>query len=113
MALAELNGAAEEVTLLGGQPGGTGETLLRSPINGRVEESTLTLGEHVDTEQVCFTVINLEKVWVELAVAPKDISKLEMGDEVEVRADSAPPYACSLSSNFRIGADDVVVHTSG
>ena len=100
MALAELNGAAEEVTLLGGQPGGTGETLLRSPINGRVEESTLTLGEHVDTEQVCFTVINLEKVWVELAVAPKDISKLEMGDEVEVRADSAPQqsYRAAVTS---------------
>ena len=65
-----------------------------------MEESTLTLGEHVDTEQVCFTVINLEKVWVELAVAPKDISKLEMGDEVEVRADSAPQqsYRAAVTS---------------
>jgi RND family efflux transporter MFP subunit len=88
MALAELNGAAETVTLLGGEPGGNGETFLHSPIKGKVEQSSLTLGEHVDTEQVCFTVIDLEKVWVELAVAPKDISKIEVGDEVEIRSDS-------------------------
>ena len=90
MALAELNGAAEEVQLLGGEPGGIGETLLRSPIKGKVDSSFLTLGEHVDTEQTCFTVIDLDKVWVELAVAPRDIAKIEVDDEVEVRADSDP-----------------------
>lgn len=90
MALAELNGAAEEVQLLGGEPGGTGETLLRSPIKGKVDSSSLTLGEHVDTEHTCFTVIDLDKVWVELAVAPKDIASIEVDDEVEVRADANP-----------------------
>lgn len=90
MAQVELEGAAESVRLLGGEPGQGNEIPLTSPIAGKVQECSITLGETVHPEQAAFTVLNLDRVWARLAVAPKDIQKVNPGDEVELVADSFP-----------------------
>lgn len=90
LARVELSSAAERVKLLGGTPGGGSRVLLRSPIAGKVEEASLTLGESLDSDQVAFIVVNLDRVWATLPVAPKDLPKLAVGDQVELRADAAP-----------------------
>lgn len=85
-----LQGAAERVTLLGGQPGQGSQIVLISPIGGIVQELNATLGESLLTEQIAYTVVNLERVWAQLAIVPKDLAKIRVGDAVELTADSAP-----------------------
>jgi RND family efflux transporter MFP subunit len=90
LAQAELQGAEEAVRLLGGRPGEGSGLALVTPIDGKVQEASLTLGETVDVDQVAFTVMNLEHVWAELSMAPKDLAKAKVGNSVELQADSAP-----------------------
>ncbi|MEW6278142.1 MAG: efflux RND transporter periplasmic adaptor subunit, partial [Candidatus Eremiobacterota bacterium] len=90
MARVELEAAEENVRLLGGTPGEGSSVALTSPISGTVEDCSITLGETVDSEHVAFTVINLEQVWARLAVAPRDQGKVQVGDPVELTAESAP-----------------------
>lgn len=90
MAQVELEGTKEAVKLLGGRPGeGSGLALL-APIAGKIQKTSLTLGESVNVEHVAFTLMNLEQVWAELAMAPKDLAKAKVGDLVKLKADSAP-----------------------
>jgi cobalt-zinc-cadmium efflux system membrane fusion protein len=119
LASAELDrhAAAQSVRLLGGTPGGgtapgrlplrisaksyvalratansyhPGEVPLVTPIAGRVQERNVSLGETVDTEHPLFTVINLDTVWAQLAVMPKDLPRTRLGQRVELTAESAP-----------------------
>ncbi|MFA5506831.1 MAG: efflux RND transporter periplasmic adaptor subunit [Vulcanimicrobiota bacterium] len=90
MAEVEMEATAEQVYLLGGTPGAGSTIPLLSPITGAIQETSLTLGESVDVEHVAFTVLNLDRVWVRLALTPKDLAKVKVGNEVEFRSDSAP-----------------------
>lgn len=90
MALVEQDAAAESVRLLGGEPGGGSRLAVRSPIEGTVQEVALTLGESVGPEQAVFTVVDLEEVWARLAVPARELPQVRVGDEVELKADSAP-----------------------
>ena len=85
-----LQGAAERVTLLGGQPGQGSQIVLSSPIGGVVQEVNATLGESLLTEQTAYKVVNLDRVWAQLAIVPKDLAKVRVGDALELTADSAP-----------------------
>jgi len=90
LAEVDLESAGERVRLLGGEPGGGNRLALRSPIAGTVQEAAVTLGETVAPDRVAFSVIDLTQVWAELAVTPKDLPKLKVGDLVELTAESAP-----------------------
>lgn len=89
LAAVERDGAADKVALLGGELGGGSTISVRSPIAGVVQDTNLTLGQLVDPEDVAFTVINLDRVWAELAVAPRDLAKVRQGDPVVLRAESS------------------------
>jgi membrane fusion protein, heavy metal efflux system len=82
--------AAQSVGLLGGRPGGGSIVALTSPIAGRVQERNVSIGETVDTEHPLFTVINLDQVWAQLAVTPKEMPLVRLGQRVELTADTAP-----------------------
>lgn len=84
----EVRGAGDQVRILGGSPGGGSEIPLKSPINGRVQERSATLGETIDPEHPAFTVVNLERVWAQLAVSPSDLSSVQVGDTVELKVES-------------------------
>jgi len=90
LAEVEVEGAKEAVRLLGGQPGAGSSVALLAPIDGKVQSASLTLGESVTTDQVAFTLVNLDQVWAELSLTPKDLAKAKVGNTVELRADSAP-----------------------
>lgn len=90
LAEVDLESAAERVRLLGGEPGSGSRLALRAPIAGTVQECAVTLGETVTPDRLAFSVINLANVWAELAVAPKELPKLQVGDTVELTAESAP-----------------------
>ncbi|HEY0868071.1 MAG TPA: efflux RND transporter periplasmic adaptor subunit [Fimbriimonas sp.] len=87
-ALVEAQAAAESVRLLGGRPGGGNTVHLASPLAGRVQERTATLGETIDPEHAAFTVVNLDRVWAQLAVLPGDLSSVRVGDRVQLTSET-------------------------
>jgi RND family efflux transporter MFP subunit len=48
------------------------------------------MGETLDTEHALFTVINLDQVWAQLAVTPRDLPHVRVGQRVELTAETAP-----------------------
>lgn len=62
---------------------------LRSPIKGRVAERRVDLGGLVGREgqeSELFVIVDLDRVWADLAVSPADVSKVRDGDEIEISA---------------------------
>jgi cobalt-zinc-cadmium efflux system membrane fusion protein len=63
--------------------------VLRSPIRGRVAERRVDLGALVGREgqeSELFVIVDLDRVWAELAVSPGDIPKIAEGKDITVRA---------------------------
>jgi len=89
---ARLNRQAAEqaVRLLGGRPGGGSLVALTTPIGGRVQARTITLGETVDPEHAAFTVVNLGTVWAQLSVPARDLPHIREGQTVELTAETVP-----------------------
>jgi cobalt-zinc-cadmium efflux system membrane fusion protein len=62
---------------------------LRSPIKGRVAERRVDLGALVGREgqeSELFVIVNLDTVWIDLAISPNDLSKVAENAEVNVIA---------------------------
>jgi membrane fusion protein, heavy metal efflux system len=62
---------------------------VRSPISGRVVERKVELGVAVgrdNLETELFVIADLDRVWVELAVSPEDVSRVRIGQTVSVTA---------------------------
>lgn len=86
----EQQAAAQAVRLLGGNPGGGSVVALTTTLAGQVQERNISPGETVDTEHALFTVMNLDLVWAQLAVSPRDVSLVRAGQRVELTSESAP-----------------------
>jgi len=76
-----------------GLPRQTAEMLhrqeVRSPMTGRVVERKVDLGSAVgrdNLETELFVIVNLDRVWVELAVSPGDLPTVKEGQTVTVTA---------------------------
>ncbi|MBR0936434.1 efflux RND transporter periplasmic adaptor subunit [Bradyrhizobium jicamae] len=62
---------------------------LRSPIAGRVSERRVDLGGLIGREgqeSELFVIVNLDDIWVDLAVSPEDIGAVHEGVTVRIRA---------------------------
>ena len=59
---------------------------IRSPIAGRVTARDVVLGQMVGTDREIFTIADISKVWVEMAVPPGDLSFARDGQDVRVEA---------------------------
>jgi len=57
---------------------------IRAPFAGMIVEKHLSLGESVADSTSIFTVSDLASVWVEFAVAPKDLATVQVGQKVVV-----------------------------
>lgn len=90
MSRVRLQGALDRLHLMGGSPEQSNQIALVSPIRGRIQDLAVTLGETVPVEKAALTVINLDKVWAHLALAPRDVSKVQRGDLVELSSEAAP-----------------------
>lgn len=89
-AQAEQRAAGETVRLLGGTPGGGNIIPVLAPIGGRVTERQVSLGEMVDPARSLFTVVNLNSVWVQLAVAQRELPQVRVGQPVAITSETAP-----------------------
>ncbi|MBV6458646.1 MAG: Multidrug resistance protein MdtA [Fimbriimonadaceae bacterium] len=90
LAQVEANGAVDAVRLLGGTPGSGNTLRMVSPISGKVQERTATLGETIDSEHAAFTVVNLDRVWAQLAISPDNLPAIRVGDRVTLASEAAP-----------------------
>ncbi|MBL8844560.1 MAG: efflux RND transporter periplasmic adaptor subunit [Hyphomicrobium zavarzinii] len=59
---------------------------IRSPIDGRVTTRDIVLGQVVGTDREIFTIADLAKVWVEMAISPGDLAFAREGQDVRVVA---------------------------
>lgn len=62
---------------------------LRAPISGRISERRVDLGGLIGREgqeSELFIIVNLDNVWVDLAVSPEDIASVHEGSSVSIRA---------------------------
>jgi cobalt-zinc-cadmium efflux system membrane fusion protein len=62
---------------------------IRSPFDGIVVEKHLTLGEAVKEDTSIFTISDLNTVWAEFAVAPKDLDAARVGQKVVVSSSAS------------------------
>ena len=107
---AAFNAAADKLRLLGisdreiegiryGDPGAAKFTL-RAPFAGKVIERDLTRGELVTPERNLFTIGDLSTVWVWIDVYERDLSRVHLTDDVEVRADAFPERVYSGTVSY-------------
>lgn len=59
---------------------------IRSPIDGRVTARDIVLGQVVGADREIFTIADLAKVWVEMAIPPGDLAFAREGQEIRVSA---------------------------
>ncbi|RFP08192.1 MULTISPECIES: efflux RND transporter periplasmic adaptor subunit [unclassified Duganella] len=59
---------------------------LRAPFDGVVMEKHLALGEALKEDAAVFTISDLSGVWAEIAVPPKDLALVRVGETVVVKA---------------------------
>lgn len=91
---AELFAAEQRVQALGGNGGGDiGVLRLVSPIGGKIVESKVSRGQTVEPSLTLFRVADLSRVWVELAVFERDLSRVTRGDHVEIIPQTNPDVA--------------------
>jgi cobalt-zinc-cadmium efflux system membrane fusion protein len=62
---------------------------LRAPIAGRISERRVDLGGLIGREgqeSELFVIVNLDSIWVDLAVSPEDIASVHEGETISVHA---------------------------
>ncbi|HET6146030.1 MAG TPA: efflux RND transporter periplasmic adaptor subunit [Polyangia bacterium] len=67
-----------------------GRVPVRSPLEGTVIERTITLGQAVERATDAFKIADLTHLWVNLDLYEKDLARVRVGQEVEVRAEAFP-----------------------
>lgn len=81
--------AQQKLTALGASATGTGglnSYEIRAPFDGMVVEKHISLGEAVKEDANIFTISDLSSVWAEVAVPPKDLNAVRVGEKVTVKA---------------------------
>jgi len=80
----------DEIADLPNQPVATlRKQFLRAPIAGRISERRVDVGGLIGREgqeSELFVIVNLDDVWVDLAVSPEDIAAVREGGSVSIRA---------------------------
>lgn len=96
---AETQGAEQRLLAMGltaneidGLAGGNGprRITLRAPISGEVVERYAVLGQVVDPTQPILRIADLSRLWVELDLFERDLSKVQAGDGVEILSETYP-----------------------
>jgi cobalt-zinc-cadmium efflux system membrane fusion protein len=67
-----------------------GRLPMRAPIDGVVLARTVTLGQAVERATDAFKIADTKHVWVDLDLYEKDLPRVHVGGQVEIRADAYP-----------------------
>src|SRR5262249_8169066 len=92
----EAGAARQDLERLGLDPkdatasGKPSETRVVSPLAGTVLERSVTPGLLVEKDAALFTVAGLDRVWAVMDVYEKDLGRLQVPGDAEVRSDAYP-----------------------
>ena len=67
-----------------------GRVPIRAPLSGTIIERKVTLGQAVERATDAFTIADTSFVWVTLDIYEKDLFRVHVGQEVELRTDARP-----------------------
>jgi cobalt-zinc-cadmium efflux system membrane fusion protein len=67
-----------------------GRLQMRAPLSGTVIERKVTLGQAVERATDAFNIADTSHVWVSLDLYEKDLARVHVGQEVEMRTDALP-----------------------
>ncbi len=67
-----------------------GETIIKSPIDGIVAMKYLERGEKVEKSKPLFTIMQLDKVYIELPVPETQIANIKTGQSIKLKIDAHP-----------------------
>jgi cobalt-zinc-cadmium efflux system membrane fusion protein len=67
-----------------------GRVQMRAPISGTIIERKVTLGQAVERATDAFKIADTSHVWVSLDLYEKDLARVHVSQEVEMRTDSRP-----------------------
>src|SRR6478609_5809876 len=89
-----LGAARQKVEALSGgvgrRPSRLGSHELRSPLKGTIVERNIAPGQSVEGQLVAFRVADIDHLWVALDVFERNLSKIRVGDRVELSPLAAP-----------------------
>lgn len=90
-----VSNANEKLKALGasGSSGALNRFELRAPFDAMVVEKHLALGEAVKEDAAVMTLSDLSVVWAELKVSAQDLTRLHVGDTVQVQSTSSAESA--------------------
>lgn len=57
---------------------------IRSPIDGTVIARHITKGEYIENTNTIYEIADLDTVWIEIAIYPKDLSKIKIGQTIHI-----------------------------
>lgn len=63
---------------------------IRTPVRGTVIHADLTVGRVVQGEEHLFEIVDLSQVWAKIGVLEKDLGRVAIGQEVELRLTAYP-----------------------
>ena len=64
---------------------------MNAPFDGRIIEKHITFGEMIQDDAEAFVIADLTSVWAVLTVYQKDISRIDLGQQVRISVDDATP----------------------
>jgi cobalt-zinc-cadmium efflux system membrane fusion protein len=67
-----------------------GRVQMRAPISGTIIDRKVTLGQAVERATDAFKIADTTHVWVSLDLYEKDLARVHVGQEVEMRTDALP-----------------------
>ena len=92
---------------VGSRPGKLGSYELRAPLKGTIVERHIAPGQSVEGQLVAFRIADLDHLWVELDVFERNLSKIRIGDRVEL----SPLAAQSENFEGRVAHVGAVIDT--
>lgn len=78
---------------------------LKSPIKGRIIARDLIVGQIVSTDREVFSIADLSRVWVEIAVSPADLAFAKDGQDVRIQSGVKTATAKVIAVNPSIDAE--------
>ena len=85
---AELRSARDQLSVLGASHGTGGHFDVGAPFAGTIVARNVSLGQMASDADTLFTIANLSRVWVELDIFERDLSRVKVGQAVSVSTEA-------------------------
>lgn len=75
-------------------------SIIVAPRSGIITKKTITLGDMVNPEETLYEVADLNQVWLDITLYPKDIERVKLAQKVTFTSDAIPEKTFSGAINY-------------